>query len=148
MLQRVQGKPRIKQTNACRIHREFVSMKKMQKLMKQKEPVFLCIIKTEEGAERKRRTRGNGKSKSVDLKLGKIVAPDSQGTTEKTKREHSKVVGSKKDIKTVEQTTKEVVEGVAKEHQEICEQYSQNIETCSGTSCLQGLPQNGRWHTQ
>ena len=118
ILQRVQGKPRIKQTNACRIHREFVSMKKMQKLMKQKEPVFLCIIKTEEGTGRKRRTRGNGKSKSVDLKLSNIVAQDSQGTTEKTKREHSKAVGPKKDFKTVEQTTKEVVEGVAKEHQE------------------------------
>ena len=47
ILRRVQGKPRIKQTNACRIHREFASMKKMQKLMKQKEPVFLCIIKAE-----------------------------------------------------------------------------------------------------
>ena len=38
--------------------------------------------------------------------------------TEKTKREHSKAVGPKKDFKTAEQTTKDVVEGVAKEHQD------------------------------
>ena len=48
ILQRVQGKPKIKRTDACRIQREFVSIKKMQKLMKQKEQVFLCIIKAEQ----------------------------------------------------------------------------------------------------
>ena len=55
--------------------------------------------------------------KSVETTLSNIVAQDSHGTTEKTKREHSKAVGPKKILKTVEERTKEVVEGVAKEHQ-------------------------------
>ena len=35
ILQRVDRKPRIKNTDTCRIQREFISIKKMQKLMKQ-----------------------------------------------------------------------------------------------------------------
>ena len=118
VMQRIQGVPKIKRTNACRMQREFVSMKKMQKLMKQREHVFLCIIKAEDpSTKRRRRTRGSKKSKSVDSRLSNIVAQDSHGTTEKTKREHSKAVGPTKDFKTVEETTKDVVSGVAKEHQ-------------------------------
>ena len=118
VMQRIQGKPTIEKTNQCRMQREFVSMKQMKKLMKQKETVFLCIIKAgEETLERKRRTRGNKKSKSLDSKLSNIIAQDSQGVTEKTKREHSKAVGPRKKFKTIEEATQEAVEGVAKEHQ-------------------------------
>ena len=54
VLQQVQGKPQLKQTNACTIQREFISMQKMKKLMKQKEDVFLCIVKADKMAtERK-----------------------------------------------------------------------------------------------
>ena len=66
VLQRVQGKPKVKRTDACRIQREFVSIKKMQKLMKQKEKVFLCIIKAEQSSTEKRR-RARGGSKSTGL---------------------------------------------------------------------------------
>ena len=48
ILQRVQGQPKIKTTNAARLQREFVSIKKMKKLMKQKEYVFLCIVKADQ----------------------------------------------------------------------------------------------------
>ena len=58
------------------------------------------------------------KSKSLDSRLSNIVAQDSHGTTEKTKREHSKAVGPKKDFKTVKEKTKEIVESVAQEQQE------------------------------
>ena len=136
-----QGKPKIKRTDACRIQREFVSIKKMQKLMKQKEQVFLCIIKAEQpSTERKRRGRGGNKSTG----LSNIVAQNSHGITEKTKREHSKAVGPKKDFKTVEERTKTIVDSVAKEHQAKLQLYLQNIAMCSGTSCLKGLLQDGR----
>ena len=49
--------------------------------------------------------------------MSNIVAHNSHGITEKTKREHSKAVGPKKDFKTVEERTKTIVESVAKEHQ-------------------------------
>ena len=49
--------------------------------------------------------------------MGNIVAQDSHGVTEKTKREHSKAVGPKKDFKTVEERTKTIIDNVAKEHQ-------------------------------
>ena len=63
MLQRVNRKPKIKHTNTQRIQREFVSVKKMQKLMKQKESVFLCIIKADQSAsESRRRSRGKRKT--------------------------------------------------------------------------------------
>ena len=114
ILQRVKGKPKIKRTDACRIQREFVSIKKMQKLMKQKEQVFLCIIKGEQPST-KRRRRARGGSKSTGL--SNIVAHNSHGITEKTKREHSKAMGPKKDFKTVEERTKTIVDSVAKEHQ-------------------------------
>ena len=107
ILQRVQGKPKIKRTNACRIQREFVSIKKMQNLMKQKEQVFLCIIKAEQPSiESRRRARGGSKPTG----LGNIVAQNSHGVTEKTKREHSKAVGPKKDFKTVEERTKTIIQ--------------------------------------
>ena len=93
-------------------------MKQMKKLMKQKETVFLCIIKAGgETLERKRRSRGSRESKSLDSILSNIVAQDSQGTIEKTKREHSKAMGPKKKFKTIEETMQEVVESMAKEHQ-------------------------------
>ena len=114
VLQRVQGKPKVKRTDACRIQREFVSIKKMLKLMKKKEQVFLCIIKAEQpSTERRRRARGGSKSTG----LGNVVAQNSHGITEKTKREHSKAVGPKKDSKTVEEQTKTIIDSVAKEHQ-------------------------------
>ena len=115
ILQRVDRKPRIKNTNTCRIQREFISIKKMQKLMKQKEPVFLCIIKGGQGAQNQRR-RARGKKKSSAV-LSSSTAQDSQGVTEKTKRELSKAVGPKKQFKTVEETAEEVIAGVAEEHQ-------------------------------
>ena len=75
VMQRIQGNPIIKKTNQCRMQREFVSMKQIKKLMKQKETVFLCIIKAgEETLERNRRSRGSKKSKSLDSKLSNIVA--------------------------------------------------------------------------
>ena len=97
VLLRVQGKPKLKQTNACRIQCEFVYMRKMKKLMKQKEDVFLCIVKAEKMIiERKRRSRGGKKMESVETTLSNIIAQDSHETTEKTKREHNKVVGPKR----------------------------------------------------
>ena len=114
VLQRVQRKPKVKRTDACKIQREFVSIKKMQKLMKQKEHVFLCIIKAEQpSTERRMRARGGSKSTG----LGNIVAQNSQGKTEKTKREHSKAVGPKTDFKRVGERTKTIIDSVAMEHQ-------------------------------
>ena len=145
VMQRIQGKPTIKKTNQCWMQREFVSMKQMKKLMKQKETVFLCIIKAgEETLERKRRLRGNKKSKSLDSRPSNIVAQDSRGMTEKTKREHSNAVGPRKKFKTIEEATQEAVEGVAKEHQANLRKFSQNIAMCSRMSCQKGLPQDGR----
>ena len=114
MLQRVNGKPKIKHTNTQRIQREFVSVKRMQKLMKQKESVFLCIIKADQSASGSRR-RSRGKRKTAVLSSS--TAQDSHGMTEKTKRELSKVTGPKKDFKTVEERAEEMIAGVAEEHQ-------------------------------
>ena len=114
ILQRVKGMPKIKNTNTQRVQREFVSVKKMQKLMKQKEPIFLCIIKADQSAPGgRRRTRGKRKT----AVLSSSAAQDSHGVTEKTKRELSKVTGPKKDFKTVEERAEEMIAGVAEEHQ-------------------------------
>ena len=40
VMQRIQGKPTIKKTNQCRMQREVVSMKQMEKLMKEKRDSF------------------------------------------------------------------------------------------------------------
>ena len=82
ILQRVQGQPKIKTTNASILQREFVSIKKMKKLMKQKEHVFLCIVKADQSVPEKRK-RERGKKKSATL--SSASAQDSQGLTEKTK---------------------------------------------------------------
>ena len=142
ILQRVQGKPKLKRTDTYRMQREFVSIKKMQKLMKQKEQVFLCIIKAEQpSTERRRRARGGSKSTG----LGNIVAQNSHGITQRTKREHSKAVGPKKDFKTVEERTKAIIDSVAKEHQTKLQTNLQNIAMCSRTSCLRASSKNGRF---
>ena len=150
ILQRVDRKPRIKNTNTCRIQREFISIKKMQKLMKQKEPVFLCIIKGGQGAQnQKRRARGKKKSSAV---LSSSTAQDSQGMTEKTKRELSKAVGPKKQFKTVEETAEEVIAGVAEEHQtklrSIIAEFRDVFRDKLFGGDRQVLPQKGRLHIQ
>ena len=82
--------------------------------MKQKEAVFLCIIKADQSASGSRR-RSRGKKKTAVLSSS--AAQDSHGVTEKTKRELSKVTGPKKDFKTVEERAEEMIAGVAEEHQ-------------------------------
>ena len=146
ILQRVDRKPRIKNTNTCRIQREFISIKKMQKLMKQKEPVFLCIIKGGQGAQNQRR-RARGKKKSSAV-LSSSTAQDSQGVTEKTKRELSKAVGPKKQFKTVEEQQRKWLLEWLKNTRRSCGQSSQNFVMCSGTNYRQVLPQKGRLHIQ
>ena len=68
----------------------------MQKLMKRKEPVFLCIIKGGQGAQNQRR-RARGKKKPSAV-LSSSTAQDSQGMTEKTKRELSKAVRTQEAV--------------------------------------------------
>ena len=82
--------------------------------MKQKESVFLCIIKADQSALGSRR-RSRGKRKTAVLSSS--TAQDSHGMTEKTKRELSKVTRPKKDFKTVEERAEEMIAGVAEEHQ-------------------------------
>ena len=145
VMQRIQGKPTIKKTNQCRMQREFVSMEQMKKLMKQKETVFLCLIKAgEETLERNRRSRGSRKSKSLDSKLSNIVAQNSQGVTEKTKREHSKAVAPGKNLKRSKKRRRKQWKAWRKNTRRICKKFLQNIAMCSRMSCQKGLPQNGR----
>ena len=97
VLQRVQGKPRIKTITNAQNKSQFISVKQMQKLMKKKEQVFLCIKRRnddEEEVPRRRRSRG-GKKNSIAL--GAAKAQVSPGMTEKAKREMSKIVGPKKN---------------------------------------------------
>ena len=90
--------------DAARVHINETN----EELMKQKETVFLCIIKAgEETLERKQRSRGSKKSKSLDLKLSNIVAQNSQGVTEKTKREHSKAMSPRKIFKMIKEVMHE-----------------------------------------
>ena len=110
-LQRVHGRPKIKRTTSAQGKREFVSMKKMKKLMKQKEQVFLCIVRADPNARQTRRSRG-GKKKAA-LCTQRVQS----GMTEKTKREISKEVGPKKKFLSLQEKEKEVVEGAPKEHQ-------------------------------
>ena len=96
MLRRVQGKPHIKRTSTAQQKRQLISVKQMQKLMKKKENVFLCVIRPDDDAPRGRRSRGKRGNKSVALGAGK--AQVSPGMTEKAKREMSKIIGPKKKI--------------------------------------------------
>ena len=149
VLQRVQGKPKLKQTNACRIQREFISMRKMKKLMKQKEDVFLCIVKAEKvTTERQRRSRGGKKMKSVETTLSNIVAQDSHGITEKTKREHSKLWAPRRYSRRLKKGLKKLLKEWRKNTRRNCKQSLQNFVMCSRTNCPKGLPQKGRLYTQ
>ena len=57
VLHRVQVKPRIKTTKNAQNQCQFISVKQMQKLMKKKEQVFLCIIRTIDDKEETPRRR-------------------------------------------------------------------------------------------
>ena len=136
ILQRVKGKPKIKRTDACRIQREFVSIKKMQKLMKQKEQVFLCITKAEQPST-ERRSRARGGSKSTGL--SNIVAHNSLGITEKTKGNTAKLWVQRKISRRLKRGQKRSLTVWQRNTRRNCKLYLQNIAMCSGTSCLKGL---------
>ena len=77
-MQRIQGKPTIKKTNQCQMQRGFrINEANEETNEAKKRQFFLCIIKArEETLERKRRSRGSRKSKSLDSRLSNIVAQD------------------------------------------------------------------------
>ena len=92
--------------------RQIVSVKKMKKLVKQKEPVFMAVVWAQ-------------KEKDPCAKLSAVST--SQGLTEKKKRLIMKEVGPKKRFLTVEEREQEVLSGVAPEQRdklrEIIEEY-------------------------
>ena len=80
--------------------RQIISVKKMKKLVKQKEPVFMAIV----WAQKR------------DEPCAKVAAVSiSQGLTEKKKRLIMKEVGPKKRFLAVEEREQEVLSGVAPE---------------------------------
>ena len=115
ILSRVQGKPKIKRTTHAQQKRQFISAKQMQKLMKKKEQVYLCIIREDEDTQRTRRTRGKRRN---SIALGAAKAQVSPGMTKKVKREMSKEIGPKKKFLTVQEREKEVIENAAVEHRD------------------------------
>ena len=92
--------------------RQIISVKKMKKLVKQKEPVFMAVVWAQ-------------KEKDPCAKLSTMST--SQGLTEKKKRLIMKEVGPKKRFLTVEEREQEVLSGVAPEQRdklrEIIEEY-------------------------
>ena len=101
-MRRVEGKA-IKQTKrSAQDKREFVNARKLQQIIKKKEPIFLAIVRANSFAPKRRR----GKDKAA---MANVKVPASQGMTEKAKREFSKVVGPKKQFLTVEEREKEVI---------------------------------------
>ena len=92
--------------------RQIISVKKMKKLVKQKEPVFMVVVWAQ------KRDEPSAKVAAVST---------SQGLTEKKKRLIMKEVGPKKRFLTVEEREQEVLFGVAPEQRdklrEIIEEY-------------------------
>ena len=109
------GHPRIsklKTVSRVSRQRQIISVKKMKKLVKQKEPVFMAVVWAQ-------------KEKDPCAKLSTVST--SQGLTEKKKRLIMKEVGPKKRFLTVEEREQEVLSGVAPEQRdklrEIIEEY-------------------------
>ena len=109
------GHPRIsklKTMSRVSRQRQIVTVKKMKKLVKQKEPVFMAVVWAQ-------------KKDGPCAKLSAVST--SQGLTEKKKRLIMKEVGPKKRFLTVEEREQEVLSGVAPEQRdklrEIIEEY-------------------------
>ena len=92
--------------------RQIISVKKMKKLVKQEEPVFMAVVWAQKRDE--------------SCAIAAIVST-SQGLTEKKKTLIIKEVGPKKRFLTMEEREQEVLSGVAPEQrdklQEIIEEY-------------------------
>ena len=109
------GHPKIsklKTVSRVSSQRQIISVKKMKKLVKQKEPVFMAVV----WAQKR------------DEPCAKVAAVStSQGLTEKKKKLIMKEVGPKKRFLTVEEREQEVLSGVAPEQRdklwEIIEEY-------------------------
>ena len=92
-LVRVQGKPVLQSKTTTSRSRLLVTAKQMSKLAKAGQPVFLAVVRA-------------------------VQDEQSQGVTEKTKRDQMKITGPKKDFKTVQEKTEEILEHLQPDHRE------------------------------
>ena len=86
--------------------RQIISARQMQKLAKEDNPVFLAVIRPTNDAPRK---RGNKKNKVPPSHVARFAA---HGMTEGTRRKINKETGPKKDIITVAERERQVLESV------------------------------------
>ena len=99
-LSRVQGKPVIKTKSRLESQRELMTARGLKKLIKrEKEQVFLAVV------------RCIGRPKIVNA----AIHPESQGLTEKKKRELMKASGPKKEFLSVKEREEEILERVQPE---------------------------------
>ena len=111
-LSRVQGKPVIKTKSRLESQRQLMTARGLKKLIKrEKEQVFLAVV------------RCIGRPKIVNA----AIHPESQGLTEKKKRELMKASGPKKEFLSVKEREEEILERVQPEFRgklrEIVDEY-------------------------
>ena len=111
-LSRVQGKPMIKTKSRLESQRQLMTARGLKKLIKrEKEQVFLAVV------------RCIGRPKIVNA----AIHPESQGLTEKKKRELMKASGPKKEFLSVKEREEEILERMQPEFRgklrEIVDEY-------------------------
>lgn len=108
----------------------------MQKLVKHDEPIFLATIRTTDEVPQIRRKRGGKKRSPV------YVAVDStaHGMTERMKRKTNKESGTKKDIITVAEREREVLDSVPVCHWETLEKIIHQYRDVLLEKTTKGVP--------
>ena len=111
-----------------------MSARQMQKLIKNDEPVFLAVVRTSDNfVHRGRRNKTS---------LGYAAVHTTHGMTEGQRRKINKESGPKKDIISVKEREKEVLNSVPREYRESLEKTIQKYRDVFPEKLPKGVPPN------
>ena len=122
------------QPNKLAQARKIISAREIQKLAKENNPVFLAIVRTNEVSPKQmtRRERRN------QIRAAKLAA--AHGLTEGQKRLMNKETGPNKNIISVKERERQVLEGVPIDHRENLESLIQEYHDLFPEQLPKGLP--------
>lgn len=108
----------IRNTQVSR-YRQIITTQKAQNLARKCTPMFLDLVRTSrnEDSPRTRRSRGDNQQSPT---YG-VAVPVAHGVTEGTKRKISKQSGPKKDLVSMEERERQVLESVPEDYQKSLE---------------------------
>ena len=120
--------------------RRIISARQIQQLAKENHPIFLAIVRANENPQE----RMNRKDKRIHRRAAKLAA--AHGLTESQKRMMNKETGPVKNIISVQERERQVLEGVPVDLRESLENSFRSTVTSFRRNCQRAYLQCGRYN--